>query len=105
MVGGAGDSRMQPLLPSAILCSPQKPGSHRSHRTPPTPGLQWHWRVLGSHVAEYEPRRLHWHVLGQPAWLGACAGVTWSGQQPKVDSEQLATAVTRRQHLWKRSPR
>ena len=42
-------SRWQPLLPRAILGRPQKPGLQRSQRRPPTPGLQAHLWVTGSH--------------------------------------------------------
>ena len=49
------NSRVHPLLPSAILGRPQYPGSQRSHLRPPTPGLHVHCRVLGSQVALYAP--------------------------------------------------
>jgi len=60
---------MHPEFPSDILCNPQNPASHLSHWSPPTPGLQWHWLVEGSHVKEYDPRRLQPQIEGHPAYL------------------------------------
>lgn len=47
-----GDSlRVQPLMFSVTMPRKfQKPGSQRSHFCPPTPGLQEHCAVTGSHV-------------------------------------------------------
>lgn len=43
--------RVQPLMFSVTMPRKfQKPGSQRSHFCPPTPGLQEHWPVAGSHV-------------------------------------------------------
>lgn len=47
----AGGLRVQPLMFSVTMPRKfQKPGSQRSHFWPPTPGLQEHWPLLGSHV-------------------------------------------------------
>lgn len=61
-ITSTGYLRMHPLFPSAIFDRPQKLGSHRSHRSPPTPGLQVHCLVFGSQVLPYDPRRLQRHI-------------------------------------------
>lgn len=44
--------RVQPLMFSVTMPRKfQKPGSQRSHFWPPTPGLQEHWPLVGSHVS------------------------------------------------------
>jgi len=57
-------SRKQPagLAPGDILPKPQKLLRHRSHRCPPTPDLQRHWRVTASQLKDSDPTRLQWHV-------------------------------------------
>lgn len=84
---------MHPCWDSLILGSPQYPGIHMLHFSPPTRGLHSHCPVSGWQVSETLPNLLQLHKLGQPAPLGPAAAVLPSGQQPCHESEHFWTRV------------